>query len=201
MTKIKLCGMKSALDIEYANELSPDYVGFIFFEKSKRYVSPEKAAELVRRLEENITPVGVFVDSEIPFIVNMLDSGAIRAVQLHGSEDEEYIKELREYTDATIIKAFKIKSADDIERAKESSADYILLDSGQGSGKTFEHELIRDIDRPFFLAGGLYPENVVRAIEKYRPYCVDVSSSLETLGFKDKMKMTAFVKAVRKELS
>ena len=199
MTKIKLCGMKSALDIEYANELKPDYIGFIFFPKSKRYVTPEKAAELITRLDESITPVGVFVDEKPEFILDIINKGTIKAVQLHGDEDDSYIAELRKSTNVPIIKAFKVKSSEDIEKAKKSTADLVLLDSGAGSGKTFEHELIQDVDRDFFLAGGLYPENVVDAIEKYKPYAVDVSSSLETAGFKDKQKMTAFVKAVRKE--
>ena len=199
MTKIKLCGMKSALDIEYANELKPDYIGFIFFPKSKRYVTPDKANELMERLDKNIIPVGVFVDEKIETILDIIGKGTIKAVQLHGDEDDNYIAELRKSTDATIIKAFKVKSSEDIEKAKKSTADYVLLDSGAGSGKTFEHELIQNVDRDFFLAGGLYPENVVEAIDKYKPFAVDVSSSLETAGFKDKHKMTAFVKAVRKE--
>lgn len=200
MTKIKLCGMKSALDIEYANELKPDYIGFIFFPRSKRYVTPEKAAELMPRLDKNIIPVGVFVDEKIETILDIINKGTIKAVQLHGEENDDYIAELRKGTDVPIIKAFKIKSPEDIEKAKKSTADYVLLDSGAGSGKTFEHELIQNVDRPFFLAGGLYPDNVSPAIDKYRPFAVDVSSSLETAGFKDKQKMTAFVKAVRKEI-
>ncbi len=199
MTKIKLCGMKSALDIEYANELKPDYIGFIFFPKSKRYVTPDKANELMERLDKSIIPVGVFVDEKIENILDIINKGTIKAVQLHGDEDDNYIAELRKSTDAAIIKAFKVKSSEDIEKAKKSTADYVLLDSGAGSGKTFEHELIQNVDRDFFLAGGLYPENVVEAIDKYKPFAVDVSSSLETAGFKDKHKMTAFVKAVRKE--
>ena len=200
MTKIKLCGMKSALDIEYANELKPEYVGFIFFPKSRRYVTPEKAAELRPRLDSSIISVGVFVDEDIDTIADIVKAGTIGAVQLHGNEDDDYIAKLREKTDVTIVEAFKVKTVEDIEASKKSTADFILLDSGAGSGKTFEHGLIQNVDRPFFLAGGLYPENVVEAINKYEPYAVDVSSSLETAGFKDKQKMTAFVKAVRKEI-
>ncbi len=198
MTKIKLCGMKSALDIEYANELKPEYIGFIFYPGSKRYVTPEKAAELRTRLDKEVVSVGVFVDADKKLILDLINKGVIGAVQLHGCEDEEYISELRKETSIPIIKAFKIKSGADIELAKKSSADYVLLDSGAGSGKTFRHELIQGMERPFFLAGGLYPDNVSEAISSYKPFAVDVSSSLETVGYKDKQKMTAFVNAVRR---
>lgn len=198
MTKIKLCGMKSALDIEYANELKPEYIGFIFYPGSKRYVTPEKAAELRTRLDKEVVSVGVFVDADKELILDLINKGVIGAVQLHGCEDEEYISELRKETSIPIIKAFKIKSGADIELAKKSSADYVLLDSGAGSGKTFRHELIQGMERPFFLAGGLYPDNVSEAISSYKPFAVDVSSSLETVGYKDKQKMTAFVNAVRR---
>ena len=197
MTKIKLCGLRRSCDIQYANALSPDYIGFVFAKNSKRYVSPEEAEALRKQLQKGIIPVGVFVDEEIPLIEKLLEGHIIEAVQLHGSEDEAYIHTLKKRTDYPVIKAFRIRDREDIAAANRSSADYVLLDSGGGSGETFDWSLLGEINRPYFLAGGLTPGNVGEAIKKLHPYGVDASSSLETQGFKDKEKMAAFVKAVR----
>lgn len=197
MTNIKLCGIKRECDIAYANELAPEYIGFVFAKKSKRYVSPAKAEALRRNLDKGIIPVGVFVDEDIEVIEELTRRHIIDAVQLHGSEDEDYINTLRERTECAIIKAFRIEGGEDIEKANRSSADYVLLDSGGGSGETFDWSLIKEMKRDYFLAGGLTPENVEIAIAKLRPFAVDASSSLETDGYKDKEKMAAFVNAVR----
>ena len=197
MTKIKLCGLRRNRDIDYVNKLLPDFIGFVFAPKSKRYVSFDEAQALRERLDNQIIPVGVFVNEEIENIKYLVNSNIIGAVQLHGSEDNEYIRKLRVDVDCPIIQAFKIENETDIKKAEESDADYIMLDSGGGTGETFDHLLINDIKRDFFLAGGLDSENVREAIEICKPYAVDASSSLETDGFKDKDKMEAFVKAVR----
>lgn len=196
MTKIKLCGLRRECDIMYVNELLPDYIGFIFAEKSKRFVSVKEAEKLGKKLDERIIPVGVFVDAPIDFIASIVDREIIRAVQLHGKEDNQYIKELRKKVDCTIIKAFRIDSESDVKAAAESLADYVLLDSGAGTGETFDWSLINNIKRDYFLAGGLTPENVTEAIKTLHPFGVDASSSLEKDGYKDKDKMEAFVKAV-----
>lgn len=198
MTKIKLCGLRRMEDINFANELTPSYIGFVFAKKSKRYVTPANAKALRNELKEGIIPVGVFVNEEIESVLSMLNEGIIDTVQLHGSEDNYYIEELRKNSDCTIIKAFKIKTLNDVILANKSTADIVLLDSGEGSGKTFDHSFINGINRPYFLAGGLDAQNVFSAIEKLHPFGVDASSSLETNGFKDKNKMAAFMKAVRK---
>lgn len=197
MTKIKLCGLRRPCDIEYANALAPEYVGFVFAKKSKRYVTADEAEVLRKQLNEGIVPVGVFVDEEIPRIEELLYRHIIGAVQLHGNEDEAYINALKKRTDCPVIKAFRIKDKQDIVAANRSSADYVLLDSGGGSGETFDWSLLGEMERPYFLAGGLTPENVGEAIVKLHPYGVDASSSLEKQGFKDREKMAAFVKAVR----
>ena len=197
MTKIKLCGLKRSRDIEYANELMPDFIGFVFAPKSKRYVSFDEAAELRKKLNEGIIPVGVFVNEPTENIVSLVNRSIIGIVQLHGSENNEYIKELRSKVNCTIIQAFRIETEPDIIKAQKSEADYIMLDSGGGTGETFDHSLIRNLKRDFFLAGGLDSDNVYDAVLKCAPYAVDASSSLETDGVKDKEKMTAFVKAVR----
>lgn len=199
MTKIKLCGLTRSCDIEYVNELLPEYIGFVFAPKSRRYISPEKAEVLREHLDDRITPVGVFVDEKIEVIADLIKRKIIDIVQLHGNESEKYITGLRRVIDCPVIKAFRIESEADIVSANKSSADYVLLDSGGGTGKVFDHSLLKDIARPYFLAGGLTPENVETAVKQLAPFAVDASTSLETDGFKDKIKMTAFVNAVRKD--
>jgi len=198
MTRVKVCGLKLPEDMAYANELQPDYVGFVFAKTSKRYVSPELAAALRRQLSPQIVSVGVFVDEPIMRVAALLESGVIGMAQLHGAESQEYVHELKSKTRAPIIQAFRIASREDVLRAEESGADYILLDHGAGgTGESFDWSLLDGIDRPFFLAGGLSAENVGEAISRYKPYAVDSSSKLETDGVKDYNKMKAFVEAVR----
>ncbi len=199
MTKIKLCGLSRIQDIETANALKPDYIGFVFAEKSKRRVSHLQAAELKSKLNSDIKSVGVFLDDDLDMVASMMNLGIVDVVQLHGSEDEEYLKKLRKITDKPIIKAFVIRSIDDVKRAEQSSADYVLLDGGKGEGRAFDWSLLKEIKRPYFLAGGLNPENVAEAVKNLQPYAVDVSTGVETDGVKDIEKMTAFVAEVRKE--
>ncbi len=197
MTKVKLCGLRRDVDIDYANELKPDYIGFVFAKKSKRYVAPEDAAALKKRLDPDIKAVGVFVNEEHENIAALANAGTIDSVQLNGGEDDTYIAGLKELTDVLIIKAFKVQGLEDIKKANESSADLVLLDAGAGDGVTFDWSLLAGVKRPYFLAGGLAPNNLKTVVEKIKPYGVDASSSLETEGFKDKAKMTAFVNAAR----
>lgn len=199
MTQIKLCGLFRPKDIATANALAPDYIGFVFAAKSPRCVTPEKARELKRLLSPRIKAVGVFVNAPVEQVAQLLREGIIDMAQLHGSEDEAYIKALRKLAARPLIKACRISGATDIAAAEKSSADHVLLDSGAGSGEVFDWELLRQLNRPYFLAGGLEPTNVRAAIKKLRPYAVDVSSGIETNGQKDKSKMAAFVAAVREE--
>lgn len=198
--KIKLCGMTRPCDIEVVNELKPDYIGFVFAKKSRRYVSPEKAEELKAMLAPGIQAVGVFVNEEPEQIAALLEAGTIDVAQLHGQEGEAEIRRLREFTDHPLIQAFRIDTEQDVERANASTADYVLLDSGAGgTGTVFDWDLLQAIRRPYFLAGGLDTENLGTVKVKLNPYGVDVSSGIETDGYKDKEKMTAFVAAARKE--
>lgn len=200
MTKIKFCGLSRPCDIEAANELGADYIGFVFWPGSKRYVTIEQAAELKKRLSEEIKAVGVFVDEAPERVADLLERGVIDIAQLHGKEDESYIERLRELTDHPIIRAVKVKSRDDLERAAGSTADYLLLDAGAGDGAVFDWSVAKGIGRPYFLAGGLAPQNAREAIRALHPYAVDVSSGIETDGRKDREKMAAFADAVRKEI-
>lgn len=199
MTRIKLCGIKRECDIDYVNELMPDYIGFVFAPKSKRYVAFDEAESLRKQLNDGITPVGVFVNETIKNIEYLVKCNIISIAQLHGSEDNEYIRTLRKKVNCPVIQAFHIETEADIAKTEKSEADYIMLDSGGGTGETFNHSLIKNIKRDFFLAGGLDSDNVSEAILKCHPYAVDASSSLETDGVKDKNKMAAFVDAVRKK--
>lgn len=197
-TKVKLCGLRSPADIEIANRFLPEYCGFVFAWHSKRYVQPELAAKLRRALDPRVTAVGVFVGEPVEAVARLLETGVIGAAQLHGGESEDYITALRELSGKPIIKVFRVRSADDIARAAECSADYVLLDgSAGGEGVAFDWELARGLRRDFFLAGGLDPGNVADSVAAANPFAVDVSSGVETGGGKDADKIQKFMKAVR----
>ena len=200
MTKIKLCGLTRKQDIHTANKLKPDYIGFVFAKKSRRYLPLEKAAELKKILNPEIKAVGVFVNEEPSAAAKIAQQNIIDVIQLHGDEDEEYIDTLRRLTDAPVIQAFKIRSKEDIQAAEKSSADCVLLDGGAGDGKPFDWDIIKNIKKTYFLAGGLDAKNAADAIKALRPYALDVSSGIETDGKKDTEKMAAFVAAVREEI-
>lgn len=199
MTKIKICGLKSEDDISYVNELKPEYIGFVFLQGRQRYVSPKKAASLRALLDPAIQSVGVFVNEPIENVAALLQNHTIQIAQLHGQEDEEYARELKRLCNKPIIKAFIIKTKEDIQRALTYPADYLLLDNGLGTGEAFDWSLIQNIDRPFFLAGGLNSENVKQAIAMTHPYAVDTSSGVETDHKKDYVKIKSFIEAVRNE--
>lgn len=196
MVKIKLCGLTRRCDIKWANELHPDYVGFVFA-GSRRRVTDGQAAQLRKILREDIPAVGVFVDELIDHVAALVRQGVIQMVQLHGAEDEGYIRELRRAVSVPVIQAFSVRSPEDIQAAGKSSADFILLDHGTGgTGQAFDWTLAAALDRPYFLAGGLHPGNAAVAAE-LRPYAVDVSSGIETEGVKDRQKMVEFVRRIR----
>lgn len=195
--KIKLCGLSREEDILQANALKPDFIGFVFFKKSIRNVSEEQAAALKEKLDKAIKSVGVFVDADIEFIERLHSQGTIDIAQLHGHEDEDYIAQIKP-KGITTIKAFKVRSKEDLDKAAKSGADYILLDAGMGEGKSFDWELLKSFDRPYFLAGGLDTENVESAVNMLHPFGVDVSSGIETGQKKDPDKMKLFVENIRK---
>ena len=206
MVKLKICGMRRSEDIEMANRHKPDYIGFVFAE-SPRKVSYEQAKELSGLLSDEIVPVGVFVNEHMKLIVDLFKDGIIEMAQLHGDEDEKYIRNLKDKSieetgkQIPVINAIEIKEGadynDELLKWRDSASDYFILDSGKGSGKTFDWSLI-DKESEFFknsifLAGGLNSENLALAMEEFNPFAVDLSSSVETDGFKDEEKIKEII--------
>ena len=195
--KIKICGIRREEDVKACNAFLPDYVGFMFWEGSKRYIDFDKAKDLGESLDSRIKRVGVFVNSPISDVANADTSGIIDIVQLHGQEDEEYIKALKYVTDLPVIKAFSVKNGAAAEDINNSSADMVLVDSGRGgTGEAFDWSFLRGIKRDYFLAGGLDLNNAKEAANT-NAYALDVSSGVETDGYKDADKIAEFITAVR----
>ena len=215
-TKIKICGLRRKEDIEYVNEYKPDYVGFVFA-KSKRQINKGQAKELKKLLNPDIKVVGVFVNEDIQNIVDMVNDNIIDLIQLHGDESNEYISNLRKFIEETntlkneginkdeynveIIKAVRVKDKKSIDESININADYLLFDTYSakeygGTGHTFDWQILKDIDKPYFLAGGLNSQNIKKALEQCKPYAVDVSSAIETDGYKDREKIKEFIKKV-----
>lgn len=183
--KLKICGIRRIEDVEIINKVLPDYVGFIFA-PSKRQINLETAIILKKKLDSRVKTVGVFVNSSIDYITNIVKKGVIDLIQLHGNEDELFISELRKKVSVEIIKAVKVNEFNSID---SSTASYILLDSGGGSGQTFDWKLAPKINRPLFIAGGISIDNIKEAIDFFNPFALDISSSVETNGFKDYEKI------------
>lgn len=215
MTKIKICGLYERETIWTINEERPDYCGFIInFPKSHRNVSPEQVQALTGCLYPEVCKVGVIVDQPVTFAADLIKMGIVDIVQLHGKEDNEYIKQFRSLLDEAsdimqyrretpygdrIWKAFKIRSVEDIEHANKSLADRVVLDNGYGTGKVFDWNLLKGIQiRDFLLAGGLKPENIPDAIKELSPWGIDISSGVETEKRKDKEKIRAAIIACRR---
>lgn len=201
MSKIKICGLTRKQDIDAVNAAVPDYIGFVFA-KSKRQIDEVMAKALKELLNSSIKAVGVFVNEEIKNVVKLCGSHVIDLIQLHGDENEDYIKRLKNCVPNKIIKAIRVKDPEDIRKAMEFSCDYLLLDAYHdckygGTGKSFDWSMIYDINKPYFLAGGINSGNITQAIERYRPYCIDVSSGVETNGYKDPEKILDIVAKAR----
>ena len=196
--RIKICGLMRPQDIDMVNEVCPDIAGFILASGRRRTVTPEQMRELTGRLKPEIRSAAVFLDQDIRWIADLAEGGLMDIIQLHGHEGNEEIRYLRSRTDKTVIKAFRIDTAEDIRRAEDSEADLVLLDHGAGgTGQAWDWSLLTGMKRPFILAGGLDPENVQEAVRKTQPFGVDVSSGVETDGCKDREKILRFVRAVR----
>ncbi len=197
-SRIKICGLRRPQDVEAVNRWQPDYCGFIFYRKSHRFISFDQAAALRSLLRPEIAAVGVFVNADPGEIADCVRRGIIDWIQLHGQEDEDYLGNLRRMTACPVIQAFSVGSQEDIQRAEASQADMILLDHGSGgTGETFDWNLLNRVGRPYFLAGGLNPDNVAQAVRHYHPYGLDISSGVETDGWKDPQKIETCIRRIR----
>jgi len=196
MSKIKICGLKRLEDIRYVNRYLPDYAGFVFA-KSKRQIDIKTAATLRENMDNRIKSVGVFINESLGNIELLCKEKIIELVQLHGDEDSEYMQNLKDRTNCKIIKAVRVQQSLSLPESLQI-ADYLLFDSGAGSGKTFDWNLIRGYkDKPYFLAGGINADNICDAIKTLNPYCTDVSSGAETNGVKDEKKISKIISLVR----
>ena len=209
MTKVKICGLTRTEDIECANSVQPDFIGMVFYAKSKRAVTAEQAATLKAKLNPNIKAVGVFVNNELDFIANLAQAGIIDIIQLHGDEDGAYIQRLREVLpkpNIPIIKAIRIRSEESLQDLASYPVDYFLFDTYKaglygGTGERFNLELESiHIPKPYFMAGGLDASNIAEVIAANpKAFAVDVSGGVEdsVTGLKDPQKMADFVAQVR----
>jgi len=207
-TKIKICGLFREQDIDYVNEAMPDYAGFVFAE-SKRQVSPAFASGLRLRLSGGIIPVGVFVNAPVADIAALYNANVISIAQLHGEENDEYITRLKEISASEGNKPIEvIKTISPLPTPysplPSSSADYYLIDSGAGSGRTFNWELLNSAGmnalkgtKPWFLAGGIGLDNIGQAMA-FNPFALDISSGAETDGVKDRVKIVQLTAMARK---
>ena len=208
--KVKMCGISKVETIPAVVEAKPDYMGLVFA-PSKRQVTVEQAEILVEELHKQcinhydtkvVKTVGVFVNETLDNLVRIADTVNLDAVQLHGDEDEAFIQSLKERTNVEVWKAVQIRSAADVEKWIDSSADMLLFDAYHkdergGTGEVFDWSSLDAFERPFMLAGGIDSTNVARAIRTVRPYGIDISSGIETNGVKDDEKITAFTKIVK----
>lgn len=199
MAKLKICGLTCEADVAAVNEVRPDFAGFVIeVPGRRRSITAERMKVLVKGLNKDTLPIGVFVDAPLELPISLLRDGTLWAAQLHGNEDEEYIEKIQNMTGKHVIKAFSIKTPEDVKRALKSPAHYILLDQGiGGTGEAFDWNLVPPVKRPFFLAGGLAPENLRAAIAALHPWAVDISSSLETNGKKDPEKIRRLFRMLR----
>lgn len=202
MTKIKICGLTCLKDIEAVNRYKPDYAGFVFAAESRRHVTRNQAGKLRAELDPGIPAVGVFVNSPVEDVIGLCRAGIIDMVQLHGDEDEAYLKTLKDSVLNYVIRAVRVQSAAQLTQADGLPCDALLLDTYEegvfgGTGKTFDYSMIPALRHPFFLAGGLHSGNVLGAIDACRPMCVDVSGGVETNGAKDPGKILEFIELVR----
>jgi phosphoribosylanthranilate isomerase len=201
MPKIKICGLTRLQDIDIVNECLPDYIGFVFA-PGRRQVTYDRAAAMKARLDCRIKAVGVFVNAGFGKIARLCRDEVIDLVQLHGDEDERYIAGLKERVAVPIIKAVRVQDPAQVLAAEALPCDYLLLDTYHkdaygGTGAAFDYSLIPPLQKPFFLAGGLNAENILVAAMK-NPFCLDVSSGVETDGVKDAVKVRELVRIVRK---
>jgi len=201
MIRVKVCGITNIEDAQKCVYYGAWALGFVFYKKSPRYVSPSKARKIIECLPPFITPVGVFVNLKERAVRDICQFARIHTVQFHGDEEPGYCKRFKDYK---IIKAFRVKEDFDLKGVSKYKVDAYLFDTYQddvygGSGKVFCWDIIEDVkfERPVILSGGLTPDNINTAIKEVSPYAVDVSSGLErSPGIKNARLIRAFFGSV-----
>lgn len=210
--KIKICGIRRHQDIEYVNEFLPDYIGFIFA-KSKRQITSTECLVLKKELDPSIKTVGVFVNESLEKVISTTLVANLDVIQLHGDETKEYILDLKNklknspsLKDTLVWKAIRVKGEKDIISGDKLPVDCLLLDSFSkqsygGTGKTIDLDIIKSstIKNQFFLAGGLNIDNILNTLSEVSPYGVDISSGVETDGFKDRNKIEKIINCIRRK--
>ena len=200
MIKVKICGITRLEDGLLASELGAWAIGFIFVKASPRYIEPEKAAEIIKFLPENVQKIGVFANNFVDEILNFVNESKITQIQLHGDETPEFCTTLQEKTGLPIIKAFRIKNSSSLQAINpyKDTVSSILLDSYSekelgGTGKSFDSDIAieaKHFGMPIILAGGVNPDNIKNLVIKTVPYGVDISSGVESSkGIKDHNKL------------
>jgi phosphoribosylanthranilate isomerase len=199
--KVKICGITNLEDALSAAGFGANMLGFNFYAKSSRYLSRQDAANIAKQVPSAVLKVGVFVNATADEISEIADAVKLDVIQLHGDEDDNFIRVIGHVTERPVIKAFRINHDSTIDAVLNSDADAVLLDAvviGEfgGTGRTFDWNLVSQLSRnkQVFLAGGLTPENVAEAISIVRPYAVDVASGVEIENRKkDTVKMKTFI--------
>lgn len=204
MTRIKICGITNLDDGLEAIAAGVDALGFVFVPNTPRYITPSQAKLVIKQLPPFITNVGLFVDSEIDEIEDIVNHCKLDAVQLHGNESPEMCSQISLQT--KVIKSFHVKKELQVLRNEIENyrVDAYLLDTfikgkAGGTGQTFDWRIAEGLSQRIILAGGLTPDNIGTAIAQLQPYGVDVSSGVEkSPGKKDTNKIHSFVRQVRK---
>ena len=203
MTKVKICGITNYEDAAHAAILGADYIGFNFYELSPRHVDESEVKKFIGKLPKNVKKVGVFVNQNLDKVKKIVKALDLDLIQLHGDETQDYCSKLKAETKKHIIKAFRIRSKEDIKKISNYNVDFLMFDAYKeemfgGTRKTFDWKIINGVNKPFFLSGGLNPKNVKEAIRIAKPYAVDAASSVEeTLRKKDYKKMEKFIEAAK----
>src|SRR3989338_3056864 len=203
MTKVKICGITNYEDAAHAAILGADYIGFNFYELSPRHVDESEVKKFIGKLPKNVKKVGVFVNQNLDKVKKIVKALDLDLIQLHGDETQDYCSKLKAETKKHIIKAFRIRSKEDIKKISNYNVDFLMFDAYKeemfgGTRKTFDWKIINGVNKPFFLSGGLNPKNVKEAIRTAKPYAVDAASGVEANPRKkDYKKMEKFIEAAK----
>ena len=188
--KIKICGIKTSTILDYCNKLNVDYFGLVFYTKSPRNINIKEACNLINlQKKKNINPVGVFANHNLNELNELIKITNLRYIQLHGNENNDYIKKLKEKNNLIIIKAISIQNENDLHQIRLfTRADLFLFDYKPkknelpgGNAKSFDWSLLKDqnITKPWFISGGINKNNVNKLLENLTPYGIDISSGVE----------------------